>query len=152
MTQRYRLVFLLLSFSVLLAVGYSLTGSIDFFFADFWFAAGLLLLVLLSIVDQPHFSKDANVFVNGVAGLVSLLTVLPVNRDWLWHVFFVWCIYLVVTSYILMLIRSRELPTESKVIQLFSRLNRELGRPEALVLRLLLVGRNRAVRLWISCL
>lgn len=132
MTQKYRLVFLTLSFVVLLGVSYAVTGSFQFLFADFWFTAGILLLILLSIVDQPHFSKDANVFVNGVAGLISLLAVTRADRDSIWSLFFVWCVYLILTSYLLMLSRSRELPREGSLIQLLSRLNREVGRPEAL--------------------
>ena len=58
-------IFLGLCLAVLTGIGRATTGSYSFLSGDFWFTAGLLLLILLSIVDQPHFSKDANVFMNG---------------------------------------------------------------------------------------
>src|SRR5260370_37392765 len=39
--------------------------------------------------------------------------------------------YLIVASFIWMAVRSRELFSETKVVQLFSRLNRAIGRPES---------------------
>ena len=103
-----------------------------FLFADFWFTAGFLLLLLLSLVDQPHFSRDASIFVNGATAWVSLLLVPRPNREGFWWVFFAWAMYLVVSSYLLMWIRSRSLAEEPKPLQLVSRLNREIGRPEAI--------------------
>jgi len=74
MPLRQRLAFIGLSLLTLLLVGRWATGSFAFVTSDFWFSAGLLMLVLLSNVDQPHFSRDANIFVNGLAGLISLLS------------------------------------------------------------------------------
>lgn len=132
MDQKHRLIFLLLCLVALIAVGYAVTNSFDFITSDFWFVAGLLMLVLLSVIDQPFFSNDANIFVNGVAGLVSLATVLPAKRSSIWFVFASWTLYLIIASYILMFVRSRELSKESTAVQLVSRVNRQLGRPEAL--------------------
>lgn len=132
MTRKQRLAFLTVSLLTLLAAGRLTLGSFDFVFRDFWFSAGLLLLILLSVVDQPHFSKDSNVFLNGIAGLIALLSVTPRARDSLWVLFFVWSWYLVVTSYAAMLKRSSRLEFESRTLQLVSRINRSIGRPEAL--------------------
>jgi len=132
MTRSTRLVFLALSLFVLLAVGWLTTGSFNFALDDFWFSAGILLLILLSVVDQPHFSKDANIFMNGTAGLISLIGVPSVDRDYLWGLFFFWSLYLIASSYCVMMIRSRPLASESTWVQLTSRINRQIGRPEAL--------------------
>jgi hypothetical protein len=105
---RFRLAFLAIAGFVLLIVGTAVTGSLAFVFRDFWFSSGLLLLLLLSLVDQPHFSKDADIFLNGMAGLVSLIAVKPEGRSWPWWLFAFWSIYLVATSYVVMLRRRRE--------------------------------------------
>lgn len=132
MTRKQRLVFLGIALAALLIIARTTLGSFDFVFRDFWFSAGLLLLVLLSVVDQPHFSAASNVFLNGIAGLIVLLTVLPASRTHLWSIFFAWSWYLVISSYVLMLWRSAPLRQEPKLIQLVTRLNRRIGRPEAL--------------------
>jgi hypothetical protein len=95
MRQRDRLLFLGLCLVVLGVIGRITTGSYTFLYGDFWFTAGLLLLILLSIVDQPHFSKDANVFMNGVAGAVSLLPIPKAERSFFWWLFLSWSTYLV---------------------------------------------------------
>ncbi|MGH2782186.1 MAG: hypothetical protein ACRDLA_12435, partial [Thermoleophilaceae bacterium] len=115
----------------LVVIGRATTGSLAFLLGDFWFTSGLLLLILLSVVDQPHFSRDANVFMNGVAGAVSLLPVPAPDRSFLWWTFLSWSAYLVVSSYGLMLLRSKELEDEGPILKLLSRVNREIGRPEA---------------------
>lgn len=132
MSVRYRLVLFLLALALFVLVGRLVTGSFSFTYADFWFTSGILLLILLSLVDQPHFSKDANIFVNGVTGLVALLTVAPPDRNPLWHLFFTWSFYLVASSYLVMYLRRRELTNEALWLRLVSRVNREIGRPEVL--------------------
>lgn len=132
MSKRTRLVFLFLSLVLLVVVGFLTTGSLTFFLEDFWFTAGLFMLILLSVIDQPFFSTDANIFANGVTGWVSLLMVRPPDRDGVWWLFLTWSGYLVVSSYILMWIRSRKLGREPRAVQLVSRVNRQIGRPEAL--------------------
>jgi len=130
-SQSQRMVFLGLSLGLLLVLGWLTTGSLSFIYQDFWFFAGLLLLLLLSVVDQPHFSKDSHIFLNGVTGLLALLTVTTTQRSKLWFFFFAWCFYLVASSYALMLRRSAPLPQEAPSLQLISRVNRAIGRPEA---------------------
>lgn len=132
MGQRDRLIFLGCCLVALGAIGRITTGSYSFLYGDFWFTAGLLLLILLSIVDQPHFSKDANVFMNGVAGVVSLLPIPKTERSFFWWLFLSWSTYLVLSSYCIMLFRSKELKQEGAALKVFSRLNREIGRPEAI--------------------
>ncbi|HKO62686.1 MAG TPA: DUF87 domain-containing protein [Pyrinomonadaceae bacterium] len=140
MTRKGRLIFLGLSLIVLLVIGYLATGSFGFALQQFWFTAGLFLLILLSLVDQPHFSKDANIFANGVTAWVSLLLVAEGSRNTIWWTFLAWSSYLIISSYFLMWVRSRELKREGPAIQFISRLNRQIGRPEALFSSLFLWG------------
>lgn len=132
MSRRLRLIFLFLSFMVLVVVGRIATGGFDFMIQQFWFISGLFLLILLALVDQPHFSKDANIFVNGTTGWVSLMLVMPESRDGVWWIFFSWASYLIISSYVLMWVRTKELGGEGKLVQVTSRVNRQIGRPEAL--------------------
>lgn len=132
MGRRLRLILLALCLAALVIIGRLSTGSFDFLLHQFWFTAGLFLLILLSLVDQPFFSKDANLFVNGTTAWVSLLLVERRDMRGVWWVFFGWATYLIVSSYLLMWIRSRELATETWAVQLASRLNRQIGRPEAI--------------------
>lgn len=132
MTKIYRLLLLGLSFLLLVGLGFYIRQDFSFLLNDFWFTSGLLLLILLSLIDQPHFSKDTNVFVNAVTAAVSLLLVQADNRDFLFWTFLSFIIYLTVSSYTLMWLRTNPLNEEKKVLQLFSRLNRQIGRPEAI--------------------
>jgi len=99
---------------------------------DFWFTSGFLLLILLSLIDQPHFSKDSNVFINAVTAGVSLLLVENENRNWIFWLFFSITLYLAISSYVLMWLREKPFSNENKLVQLFSRINRELGKPQTL--------------------
>ena len=75
MNKATRLIFLGLSLILLIGVGRYVTGNFGFVLNHFWFTSGFLLLILLSLIDQPHFSKDSNIFVNAVTAGVSLLLV-----------------------------------------------------------------------------
>lgn len=133
MQRKTRLIFLSIFLGLLIVVGRTVIGNWGFILGQqFWFASGLFLLILLSLVDQPHFSKDANIFVNATTGLASLLLVGLEQRDVFWWAFLFLCLYLIVSSYALMWIREKILAEEGKNIQLLSRINREIGRPEAL--------------------
>ena len=132
MTKIYRLSLLGLAFITLIGLGFCIRHDFSFLLNDFWFTSGLLLLILLSLIDQPHFSKDTNVFVNAVTAAVSLLVIPTERRDGLFWTFLVFIIYLTFSSYILMWLRTNPLNEENKAVQLFSRLNRQLGRPEAI--------------------
>jgi hypothetical protein len=132
MSTRYRLVFFGLSIALVTTLGRWQTGSFEFVTQDFWYASGLLLLILLSLIDQPHFSTSANVFLNGVAGLVALTTVLPADRGGLWNLFFCWSLYLAASSYGLLLVRTKPLEEEGRLTRFLTRTNRTIGRPDAL--------------------
>jgi uncharacterized protein len=132
MSKKYRLIFLGLSLLVLLSVGYYTTRNLSFLLNDFWFTSGFLLLILLSLIDQPHFSKDANIFVNAVAAGISLLLIESNGRDITFWIFLGVTVYLAVSSYILLWLRKDALADEPVSIQMFSRMNRIIGRPEAL--------------------
>ena len=132
-----------LSVLVLLVIGWTIYGNFAFLLNDFWFTAGLLLLITLSLVDQPHFSKDTNVFINSITAGLSLLLVQGNERDLIYWTFLIIVIYLLASSYALMFIRSRTLSAESKAIQAISRINRQLGRPEVLFSALFIWGAVR---------
>ncbi|WP_418791511.1 hypothetical protein [Phosphitispora sp. TUW77] len=132
MSKKYRLTLMILSIVTLLTVGWFINRDFSFAINDFWFTAGLLLLVMLSLIDQPHFSKDSNIFVNGITAALSLLLVPKDGRDYIFWIFLSFVFYLVVSSYILMWIRKDKLKEEHKVVQFVSRLNREIGKPEVI--------------------
>lgn len=132
MTKSYRLTLISISTITLLIVGFVITKNFSFILNDFWFTSGLLLLVLLSLIDQPHFSKDSNIFVNSVTAAISLLLVDKPEREILFWVFFGATLYLLISSYILLWVRHKQLIEENKFIRLVSRLNREIGKPESL--------------------
>lgn len=132
MNKRTRLFFLGISLILLVGVGRYVTNSFDFLLNDFWFTSGFLLLILLSLIDQPHFSKDSNVFVNAVTAGVSLLLVDDDNRNWVFGLFLGITFYLAISSYILMWLRNSSMPNENKWIQFYSRINRDLGKPQTL--------------------
>lgn len=132
MSRRLRMIYFLLAVFSLLVIGRWATGTFEFVTGQFWFTSGLFLAILLSLVDQPHFSKDANVFVNAVTGWVALLTVRETQRDDLWQFFFWWTCYLIISGGALIWTRVRELEQEHPLIQAVSRLNREIGKPMTL--------------------
>lgn len=132
MNKRTRLIFLGLSLALLVAIGWLVRGDWDFILNDFWFTSGFLLLILLSLIDQPHFSKDSNVFINAVTASISLLLVNEGDRSWIFWFFLSISFYLAISSYILMWLRNNQLSNEKKWIQFFSRLNRQIGKPETL--------------------
>lgn len=132
MNKRLRLIKFALALALLFVVGRVMTGSFHFVLHQFWFIAGLFLLILLSLIDQPFFSKDANIFINGTTAWVSLFIVDEGLRDGIWNIFFAWALYLIISSYALMWVRQKQLGEESRGIQFFARLNRHIGRPEAI--------------------
>lgn len=140
MSRVYRLTLMGLSLIILLIVGWVIDGSFSFLLNDYWFAAGFLLLITLSLVDQPHFSKDSNIFVNSITAGMSLLLILASDRTPTYWIFLAVIIYLFVSSYVLMFLRNRNLGAESKSIQVLSRINRQIGQPNVLFSALFLWG------------
>ncbi len=132
MYKRTRLIFLATSLITLLIVGRLITHSFYFVISQFWFTSGLLLLILLSLIDQPHFSKDSNVFINSVTAWMSLMLIMPDQRNWVWWTFFSFSTYLIVSSYVLIWVRKKELSDEHFLIAFITRLNREIGKPETI--------------------
>lgn len=132
MNRRTRLIFLGLSLVLLISIGWFVKGNFSFLLNDFWFTSGFLLLILLSLIDQPHFSKDSNVFINAVTAAISLLLVEENDRNWIFWLFLATTFYLAISSYALMWLRNKPLINEKKWIQFFSRINRQLGKPETL--------------------
>lgn len=132
MSKKYRLSLMGISLMILMCVGTYFSRGLSFIVNDFWFASGLLLLILLSLVDQPFFSKDSNIFVNGITAALSLLLVAPNERTAIYWTFFGVVMYLIISSYILMWLRRKELNLESVTIQTITRINRLIGKPETI--------------------
>lgn len=132
MKRRTRLIFLGLSLLILIVVGRIVIGNFGFLINDFWFTSGLLLMILLSLVDQPYFSKDSDIFINAITAGLSLLLINPSLRDWIFWVFLSVTLYLLMSSYIIMLIRNKPLIHENRAIQFISRINRAIGNPQTL--------------------
>lgn len=143
MSKRYRLTLMILSLVALLAVGFYFNGNFSFAINDFWFSSGLLLLILLSLVDQPFFSKDCNIFVNAVTAALSLLLVPTNERSVTFWIFLAIVVYLIISSYILMWLRNRELSKENVLVQILARMNRQLGKPETIFSAFFLWGAIR---------
>jgi len=132
MSRRYRIILLTITFVVLALVGLIIEGDLSNLVESFWFTSGFLLLILLSLVDQPFFSKDSNIFVNAITAGLSLLLVPVHNRNMVFYFFLVLIVYLALSSYILMIIRKNQLRDENIAIQFFSRFNRILGKPDVI--------------------
>ena len=132
MSKKYRFILFVISILLLLVISICINKSILLSISQFWFSSGILLLILLSLIDQPHFSKDANIFVNAITASISLLLVAPKDQDWIFWLFVSFVCYLVISSYALFWIRNNPLNEELKIVQLVSRLNRIVGNPETL--------------------
>lgn len=132
MSRKYRLILMAISAIILCLIGWLIKKDFSFLTDDFWFTSGLLLLVLLSLVDQPFFSKDSDIFVNAVTASLSLLLIPAESRDTIFWIFLGVVSYLILSSYIIMLLRRRSLFEESNSIQFFSRFNRQIGKPNVL--------------------
>ncbi|QGU95450.1 DUF87 domain-containing protein [Clostridium bovifaecis] len=132
MSRKYRIVLLLCTFVLLQIVGIIIEGSFISLLSSFWYTSGFVLLVLLSLVDQPFFSKDSNIFINAITAMISLLLVPTENHDFIYYFFVGYVFYLAVTSYGLMIIRTNSLKEEGKTIQFLSRLNRIVGKPDVI--------------------
>jgi len=132
MSKKYRFILFILSIIALIVVSLTINTDFPYLLSCFWFSSGLLLLILLSLIDQPHFSKDANIFVNAVTAGISLLLVKSIDRDWLFWVFVVSIGYLLISTYVLIWLRNNPLNDEKKWIQFLTRLNRNIGKPETI--------------------
>ena len=132
MSRKYRLILMAISIVILCVIGWFIKRDFTFLYQDYWFTSGLLLLIMLSLVDQPFFSKDSDIFVNSVTAALSLLLVAQNERDLVFWIFFSVVAYLLISSYVLMLIRSKNLYEEHTVVQFVSRLNRHIGKPNVL--------------------
>ena len=140
MSKKYRLTLLAISLALLVLIGFIINRNFLFLISDFWFTSGLLLLILLSLIDQPFFSKDTNIFVNAVTAFISLQLIIKEERRFLYWLIFAYVMYLMVTSYLLMWVRNNPLKNEGKLIQLGSRLNRLIGNPQVVFSVLFLFG------------
>lgn len=127
MSQRCRLLFCLISLFTLIIIGWGIKGDFSFIFKDVWFSSGLLLTILLSLIDQPHFSKDSNVFTNAVTAFLALFLV--ETHDYIFKVLVGVIAYLMLSSFFLMWKRTKSLNDEGRIVQFITRFNRIIGQP-----------------------
>lgn len=132
MSVKYRLIVYSIAILLLCIITHICTGSVLNSVSQFWFSAGILLVILLSLIDQPFFSKDANIFVNAVTASISLLLIPKDGYNWIFWTFVGYVLYLLVSSYILMWVRKNPLNEEKPVVQLIARINRIVGKPQTL--------------------
>lgn len=132
MSIKYRLIVYSIALFILCIITYVCTGNVLNAISQFWFSAGILLVILLSLIDQPFFSKDANIFVNAVTASISLLLVPKEQYNWIFWTFVGYVLYLLISSYVLMWVRKNPLNEEKKIVQLLTRINRILGKPQTL--------------------
>lgn len=128
---------------ILFCIGFSFDKNPYFIVTDFCFSSGLLLLILLSLVDQPFFSKDSNIFVNAVTAGLALLLVPSNERSTIYWGFVSFVVYLILCSYALMWMRNRELNQENILVQVLTRINRQFGKPETIFSAFFLWGADR---------
>ncbi|MFX3673872.1 MAG: ATP-binding protein [Paenisporosarcina sp.] len=132
MSKKYRIILLTCTFVLLQLVGFIIEGSFINLLSSFWYTSGFVLLILLSLVDQPFFSKDSNIFMNAITAIMALLLIKEENRDYVFYFFVIYTFYLLISSYFLMVRRSKSLKEEGKVIQFISRFNRIIGKPDVI--------------------
>jgi Helicase HerA, central domain len=140
MRLRSRLFALFLFVILLVVAGFIAEGNVKFFLNEFWFNAGILMLILAVFIDQPFFSTESNVVLNGAAAAVSLIGVNIENRGILWAILLVFAIYLIITSSIIAYYRAGRTTSIAKSLEVISALNRKLGRPQVLFSILFLWG------------
>jgi len=132
MNRKYRLTLFISSLILIIIIGRSVTGSFEFIASDFWFVSGILLIFLLSLIDQPFFSTEANIFVNSVTALMSLLLIQTQDRSIAWYTFLGLTIFLLITSYAIMWIRKNPLKKEPVIIKVIYLTISKIGRPECI--------------------
>lgn len=132
MSKKYRLILSITAFVILFLCGLFIDKNIQNILGDFCIVSGLLMLILLSLVDQPFFSKDSNIFVNAITAFLALLTVKQDQRNDIYYLLWSLALYLIIASLVVMWKRNKTLDDEAKGIQLLSRINRNIGKPESL--------------------
>ena len=132
MSKKYRLILSITAFVILFLCGLFIDKNIQNILGDFCIVSGLLMLILLSLVDQPFFSKDSNIFVNAITAFLALLTVKQDQRNDIYYLLWSLALYLIIASLVVMWKRNKALGDETKIIQLLSRINRNIGKPESL--------------------
>lgn len=132
MGRRYRLTLLVVSLLVLLVVGLLIERNLSFLLSNFWFSSGIMMLILLSLIDQPFYSKDSNIFQNAITAAISLLLVDSNERDTIFWIFASFSLYLCLSSFMLMWVRKNALNEENTIVKILSRFNRQIGKPEVI--------------------
>ena len=140
MNRKYRLTLLILSLILIIALGRILTHDFDFLLNDYWFISGILLVILLSLIDQPFFSTEANVFINSVTAFLSLVLVGKTDRSTTWFIFLAVSLSVLIFSYTLMWLRKNPLDREPKAIRIIYVIISKIGRPEVLFSALFIWG------------
>jgi len=140
MNKKSRYVYLSLSLVIFTLIGFFYEKTFLKLIESFWFSSGILLLLTLSLIDQPFFSKDSNIFLNSITAEMSLFFLPPENMDATYWIVVGLASYLIISSYALMMIRKNPLSEENKLVQFLSKINRILGKPNVLFSILFVYG------------
>lgn len=140
MNKFYRFSLSIITVVILLILGIQIEGTLASLINQFWFSSGILLVILLSLVDQPFFSKDSNIFVNAISASVPLLLIAPEMEKGIFYVITGMVIYLTISSFMLMFLRGNKISNENKYTIFFSKINQIIGKPITLFSILFLWG------------
>jgi hypothetical protein len=132
MKIRSRLLSLFLFVALLIIAGFIAEGNVRFLLNEFWFNAGLFMLILAVFIDQPFFSTESNIILNGAAAAISLIGVKGAERNAIWWILLLFSAYLIIASYFIAYYRSAKTATKNNFIDFIKNLNRKLGRPQVL--------------------
>ncbi|MDC7228519.1 MAG: DUF87 domain-containing protein [Spirochaetales bacterium] len=130
--RSYRIWLLTISMVLIVILGRALTGDFDFLLSDYWFVSGILLVILISLIDQPFFSTESNTFLNAVTAFISLVLIQVEDRTITWIIFLCVSLFILVVSYVLIWLRKEPIHQEPLPIRVLSFIVTKIGRPEIL--------------------
>lgn len=130
MSRKYRIIIFSIMTIMFIILGFLIEGSLMDLFNSFWFTSGILLLFVLSLIDQPYFSNESSIFVNSITALTAILILPKEDVGFLFYLILLYVSYLVLSSSILFIIKKESLKQEGPLIRLISKLNSIIGNPK----------------------
>lgn len=110
------------------------------FIFEYWFVSGFVMLILLSFIDQPNFSRDSDILINSFTAFLSLLAVQNGRCSISWWFLIGICLLLSIISFALLIARAKDSSYSNKSLNLFSKVLRIVARPESLFSLLFMWG------------
>src|SRR5690606_14285691 len=106
MDKRFRLTIFAIFLIIFTVMGLKFEESIINLLNSFWFTSSLVFLLITSLIDQPFYTTYKNMFVNASSALIAILLSFNQKNGYLYYLLLFYAIYLLLTSYILYLVRS----------------------------------------------